>query len=244
MQGAYSTFFDNLFLTLRMGRPAYKAQAEYSLRAVREAALGAVFTPLLADLDAAIKGFDENLTDRNLSTAGGTADYRRARKAWLTFVEDTMKDYVTPKLRKLPVYDDFRKFGKSKLADLDQPTLITQSKALLALYLAQQDALYPNLVADGKALYKALLSTDETRDTQEATITDAILDLAADRAALARALRRLKAQLELTFEEPEKVYSFFDFSGAENARKIAKKAAKAAAKAAAATPPAEAGPTA
>jgi hypothetical protein len=193
MKGAYATYFDNLFLGLRMGRPAYKAQAEYCLRAVREAAPGPAFIPLLADLDTAIKGFDENLTDRNLSTAGGTADYRRARKAWLTFVEDTMKDYVTPKLRKLPVYDDFKQFGKSKLAKLDQATLITQSKALLSLYLAQQDALYPHLVTDGRALYKTLLSTDEARDTQAATITDAILDLAADRAAIARAQRRLKA---------------------------------------------------
>ena len=49
--------------------------------------------------------------------------------------------------------------------------------------------------------------------------------MAADRAALARALRRLKARLELTFEEPEKVYSFFDFSGTKEAKKSKKKAA-------------------
>ena len=39
MQGAYSTYFENLFLALRMARPDYKAQAEYSLRAVQEASL-------------------------------------------------------------------------------------------------------------------------------------------------------------------------------------------------------------
>ncbi|WP_345126408.1 hypothetical protein [Hymenobacter antarcticus] len=214
MQGAYSTYFDNLFLTLRMARPDFKAQAQYSHRAVTEAALGAAFTPLLAALETAIAGFDENLTDRNQSTAGGTDAFRLARTEWLEFVDDTMKDYITPKLRKLPVYADFKKFGKSKMAALKQPELLTQAQALLKLYLDHQAALYPTLVAEAKVKYQALTAADETRDTQDATISEAILGLADDRAAIARAQRRLKAQLELTFEKPEKVYSFFDFSAA------------------------------
>ena len=79
-------------------------------------------------------------------------------------------------------------------------------------YLDPQAALYPTLVAEAKAKHQALTAADETRDTQEATISDAMLALAEDRAAIARAQRRLKAQLELTFEQPEKVYSFFDFA--------------------------------
>jgi hypothetical protein len=129
-------------------------------------------------------------------------------------VDDTMKDYVMPKLRKLPVYADFKQFGKSKLAALKQPELITESAALLKLYIAQLDALYPTLVAEAQARYSALTTADETRDTQDATITDAILDLADDCAAIARAQRRLKAQLELTFEDEARGYSFFDFSKA------------------------------
>ena len=229
MKGAYSTYFENPFESLRMDRPAYKAQAEYSHRAVTEAALGALFTPLLAELQAAITGFDENLTDRNQSTAGGTGAYHAARTAWLTFVDDTMKDHITPKLRKLPVYADFKKFGKSKLSALRQPELLTASKSLVVLYRAQQAALYPALGAEATKLYEALAAADETRDTQDATITDAILDLADDRAAIAHAQRRLKAQLELTFEKAEKVYSFFDFSAA--------KLPKAKKKAVATTPP-------
>ena len=239
MQGAYSTYFDNLFLALRMARPDFKAQAQYSLLAAREAALGAAFTPLLAELETAIAGFDENLSDRNQSTAGGTDAFRLARTEWLTFVDDTMKDYVTPKLRKLPAYADFKKFGKSKLAALSQPKLLTESKALVALYRDHQAALYPTLGAEAKARYDALTAADETRDTQEATISDAMLALADDRAAIARAQHRLKAQLELTFEKPEKVYSFFDFSKAEYSRKTQKKAAK---KAASAVAPVSAGP--
>ena len=215
MQGAYSTYFDNLFLALRMARPAYKAQAQYSLLAAREATLGAAFTPLLAELETAIAGFDENLSDRNQSTAGGTDAFRLARTEFLEFVDDTLKDYITPKLRKLPVYADFKKFGKSKMAALKQPELLTQAKALLKLYLDHQAALYPTLGADAKKRYEALTAADQTRDSQEATISDAILDLADDRAAIARAQRRLKAQLELTFEKPAKVYSFFDFSAAK-----------------------------
>jgi len=214
MQGAYSTYFDNLFLALRMARPDYKAQAQYNLLAGREANLGAVFTPLLAELEAAISDFNENLADRNQSTSGLTDAFQLARKNWLTFVDDTMKDYVTPKLRKQPVYADFKKFGKSKLAVLNQDTLITQAGTLLNLYIAQQDDLYSELGEDAQKLYDALVKADKTRDSQEATITGAILDLADDRAAIARAQRRLKAQLELTFDNPAKVYSFFDFSKA------------------------------
>jgi len=214
MEGAYFTYFTNPFESLRMDRPAYKAQAEYSHRAVTTAALGAAFTPLLAELQTAIDGFDENLADRNQSTAGGTDAYHAARLEWLAFVDDTMKDYITPKLRKLPVYADFKKFGKSKLSALRQPKLLTESKALLALYHDHQDALYPTLVKDAEKKYTALTTIDETRDTQEAKITEAALDLADDRAAIARAQRRLKAQLELKFEDEKKVYSFFDFSAA------------------------------
>ena len=215
MQGAYSTYFDNLFLALRMARPDFKAQAQYALRAGHEAALGKTFDPLLADLETAINGFDENLADRNQSTAAGTDAYHQARTAWLTFVDDTMKDYVTPKLRKLPIYADFKQFGKSKLAGLAQPRLLTESKALLALYTAQQASLYPTLGAEARKLYTALVASDETRDTQAATIGGAILDLADDRAGIARAQHRFKAQLELTFDKAEKVYSFFDFSKAK-----------------------------
>ena len=215
MQGAYSTYFDNLFLGLRMARPDFKAQAQYSLRAVQQAALGAAFTPLLAALETALAGFDEHLTDRTQSTAGGTEAFRTARAQWLAFVDDTMKDHVTPKLRKLPIYADFKKFGKSRLANLNQPTLLTESKALLDLYAAQQAALYPKLGADARQLYDALDAADDTRDQQEGDITEARLGLADDRLAIARAQRRLKAQLELTFDEPAKVYSFFDFAKAK-----------------------------
>jgi hypothetical protein len=224
MKGAYSTYFNNLFLALRMARPDYKAQALSCLRAGREAALGAAFAPLLAELDTAITGFDENLSDSGRSTAGETGAYRLARTEWLAFVDDTMKDYVTPKLRKLPVYADFQKFGKSKLAKLDQDALLTNSATLVKLYLAQQAALYPTLGQDAAAKLQALADVDETRDTQGATITDARLDLADDRAAIARAQRRFKAQLELTFDSEEKVYSFFDFSATKEARQARKKA--------------------
>ena len=215
MKGAYATYFDNPFNSLRMDRPAYKAQAEYSLHAVTEAALGAAFTPLLAELATAIGGFDESLTDRNQSTAGGTDAYHLARTEWLAFVDDAMKDYITPKLRRLPAYADFKKFGKSKLAAQAQPKLLTDSKALVVLYRTHQAALYPALGAEAQKKYEALAAATETRDTQSATIDAAVLDLAADRAAISRTQRRLKAQLELTFEEAKKVYSFFDFSAAK-----------------------------
>ena len=76
--------------------------------------------------------------------------------------------------------------------------------------------------ADAQHLYDALAAADETRDQQDGAITDAQLGLADDRAAIARAQRRLKAQLELKFDDPEKVYSFFDFSKARGNKKAPK----------------------
>lgn len=227
MPGAYATYFDNLFLNLRMTRPEFKAQAQYALRAGRQAELAPVFAPLLAGLETAIAGFDENLAERNEPTAGTTGTYHLARTAWLEFVDDTAKDFVTPKLRKLPVYADFKKYGKSKLAALRQPELLTESRNLVALYAAQQGALgQPTLAADAQATLAAVAAADEARDLQAAGTTDAILALANDRAAIAGAQRRFKAQLELAFESPEKVYSFFDFSKAQ-LPKAKKKAASA-----------------
>lgn len=219
MKGPYSTYFDNLFLALRMARPDYKAQALHCLRAIREAALGKLFDPLLAALEAAANDFDENLTDSTESTAGGTGAYHQARTEWLLFVDDTLKDHVTPKLRKLPVYADFKKYGKSKLAKRQQPELLTESAALLKLYAAHQDKLYPTLAKEAAAKLQALTDVDETRDEQDAGIDIARLNLAGDRAAIARAQRRLKAQLELAFEDEERVYKFFDFSASKAAKK-------------------------
>lgn len=221
MPGAYATYFDNLFVNLRMTRPEFKAQAQYALRAGRQGGLAPEFAPLLAALETALAGFDENLAERNESTAGNTGTYHEARTAWLEFVDDAMKDFVTPKLRKLPVYADFKKYGKSKLAALRQPELLTQSRDLLALYAAQQTALGPpTLAADAQAKLAAVAAADEARDRQDAGTTDAILALADDRAAIARAQRRFKAQLELAFEDPNKVYSFFDFSKARGNKKM------------------------
>jgi len=180
---AYSTYFDNLSLSLRMARPDHKARAQYSLRIAREAGLGVPFASLLADLKTALAGFNENLADRNQSTAGGTEAFRAARAKWLEFVDDTMKDHVTPKLRKLPIYADFKKVSKSKLTALNQPTLLTESKLLLVPYMVHQKALYPMLRADVQQLYNALETADETRDTQAGGITGVILGLADDRAA-------------------------------------------------------------
>ena len=228
MPGAYATYFDNPFLNLRMTRPEFKAQARYALRAGRQGELDAVFTPLLAALETAIAGFDEALLDSSESTAGATGTYHEARAAWLEFVDDTNKDFVTPKLRKLPVYADFKKYGKSKLAALRQPELLVQSQQLVLLYAAQQAALgQPTLAADAQAALAAVAAADETRDLQDADTDAARLALADDRAAIARAQRRFKAQLELAFENPDKVYSFFDFSKARGNKKVAPAAPKA-----------------
>lgn len=215
MAAPYFDYFANPFLALRMSRPAYKAQASYCHTAIEQAKLGAAFQQLLSDLQKAVDGFDANLTERGQSTAGTTGTYHAARKAWLLFVDDMLKDYVTPKLRKLPVYADFKQYSKSRLAAYAQPKLVTESQELLKLYAAQQVALgYPTLVADAASALKAVQEADYSQDAQNSSIDTARLALAGDRAAIARAQHRLKAQLELTFDDAEKVYSFFDFSAA------------------------------
>jgi|GEM_PF-1749362 len=210
---AYESYFENFFATLPISRVNFKALGTSTLTTVKQADLGSELTPHLTALQAALDDFDENLTDANEATAGDTLAFRTARTAWLTFVDDTMKDHVTPKLRKQPAYADFKKYGKSKLSHLPQPELLQDSKLLLNLYAEHAAALgAPTLLAAAQAAYQAVVAASETRDTTAASISQARVALPADWLALARALRRLKAQLELRFDEAADVYRFFDFS--------------------------------
>ena len=224
MKKKYFTFFDNLFLGLRMTRPEYKEQAQHLLRAVREAALGPVLEAECVALEAKINAFDENLAEREAPTQGDTTAYHTARQAWLDFVEDTYIDFVNPKLRKLAVIKDFKPFGKAKLSALKQDELLVQSNSLLKLYTAHQTTMgYPTLAADAQKKLKAVAAIDETRDTKDGATDDTILDLADDKRGIALAQRRLKAQLELKFDDPARVYGFFDFSKAYQPKEKKKK---------------------
>lgn len=214
MATPYRSAFDNFFRTLAISRVNYKTLATYSLRTAQGAGLPASFTPMLTSLDTHITAFDENLVEGLDPTAGTTEAFRRARKSWLAFVDDTMKDHVTPKFRKDAAYADFRKLNKNKLSNLTQPELLTESKALLQLYSDHAAALTaPTLVASAQAAYDAMETADEGRDTQAATLDTARLALAGDRDDVATDLFALKCQLHLRFpNDADKVYSFFDFS--------------------------------
>jgi len=222
---AYQSYFDNFFATLPISRVNFKALGTSALTAGRQAGLGPEFTAHFTALEAALNGFDENLGEADESTAGDTEAFRTARKNWLTFVDDATKDHVTPKLRKLPIYADFRKYFKSKLALLSQPELLQESKQLLALYTEHAAALnHAPLVAEAQAVYQQLTATDESRSTAGSAISGARVALTADWLALARALRRFKAQLELTFNDSAEVYRFFDFGKTYRAVRVAKDA--------------------
>ncbi|UOQ74507.1 hypothetical protein [Hymenobacter cellulosilyticus] len=227
---AYQSYFDNFFATLPMSRTNFKALGTATHLAVKQADLGAEFSAHLTALQAALDGFDENLTGADESTAGDTEGFRAARTQWLEFVDDAMKDHVTPRLRKLPAYANFRKYSKSKLAVLEQADLLQDSKLLLDLYTAHASDLgQPGLPAAARAAYQQLVNAQESRGIADAAKSQARVALSADWLKLAQALRRLKAQLELRFEDPKEVYRFFDFGKTYNAgRKAAKKARQAA----------------
>ena len=223
MATPYRGAFENPFRTLPVSRVNFKALAQSALRTAQQAGLPATFTPTLSSLSTHIDSFDENLTERLDPTAGTTEAFRRARKAWLAFVDDTMKDYVTPRLRKDPAYADFGKFTRSKLRVLPQDELLADSKPLLGLYADHAAALgAPTLVADAQAAYDAMETADAGRDHKAAALDTAALALAGDRDEIATDLFALKNQLHLRFpHDSDKVYSFFDFS------KVRRKAAKA-----------------
>ena len=214
MATPYRGAFDNFFRTLAISRVNYKALASHSLTAAQSAGLPATFTPTLSSLSTHIDAFDENLVEGLDPTAGATEAFRQARKAWLTFVDDTMKDIVTPKLRKAPAYADFKKFSRNQLRALTQDGLLTESKALLKLYADHAGALAtPALAAAAKAAYDAMAAADTDRDEQGVTQDTARLALAGDRDEIATDLFNLKCQLHLRFpNDADKVYSFFDFS--------------------------------
>lgn len=214
MATPYRSEFDNFFANLAISRVNYKALATFSLRKAQGAGLPATFTPTLSSLSTHIDAFDENLIERLSPTAGTTLEFQQARKTWLTFVDDTMKDLVTPKLRKVAAFADFKKLSKNKLRNLPQKDLLVESKALLVLYSDHATALgAPTLVTDAQKVYDALAAADETRDEQTSTLDDTTLALAGDRDNIATDLFALKCQLHLRFpNDPDKVYSFFDFS--------------------------------
>ncbi|RTQ44705.1 hypothetical protein EJV47_27315 [Hymenobacter gummosus] len=225
---AYQSYFDNFFATLPMSRVNFKQLGADTLTTLRAAKLGTEFAAHEAALQSALDGFDENLTDADESTSGDTAAFKAARKQWLTFVDDTMKDYVTPKLRKLPVYADFKQYQKGKLGQLGHARLLQDSKQLLGLYQQHAAAMkYADLPTDAQALYDQLSQTHEERGTNEASIGKARVALAADWLALAQVLRRVKAQLELRFAEPAEVYRFFDFGATRVAKRNTKPAVNA-----------------
>ncbi|GAB2958603.1 hypothetical protein GCM10027048_27060 [Hymenobacter coalescens] len=216
---AYPRYFDHFFATQRISRFRFRALGNYALTQLREANLSAAFAPHAAELQAALNGFEPDLL-RGIAhaPAGGTTAFRVARKQWLAFVDDAMKDYVTPRLRKLPVYAEFRQYRKSRLRALDHTTLLLHSRTLLNLYESHQAALHAeDLCADAQRLFRRLAHADESRTIAEAISDQARMARSADWLALARALRRFKAQLELHFDDPAEVYRFFDLTAAQPA---------------------------
>lgn len=236
--GAYFTYFLNFFLSLAISRPNFRGLAQYTRDALKGAGLGPLFEPFIQDLDVAIAGFDVNLTERNDPTAGSTEAFRQARKAWLTFVFEQQMKVVNAALFGQPALKDFRQFTRGKLSGLGQETLLTHSDALVQLYTDNATALQPfyavhnptpagqppvTLVEKAKALVKTLREAHSTRNQADAAIDTSIQELAKDWVALARALNRAKAMLELTFDDPKQVYVFFDFSKARKSGTKAKK---------------------
>jgi hypothetical protein len=220
---AYQSYFDNFFATLPMSRSNFKAMGTGALTKGRNANLGAVFTPILAELETSLDNFDENLREATESTSGDTLKFGEARLKWLDFVDDTMKDYVTPKLRKLPIYADFKKYTKTKLARRDQTRLLDDSGLLLDLYAEHAAALgYPTLPTVAGQAFQPLQQADQDRTEGEDDINKGRIHLAEDWVAVARALRRFKAQLELKFDNPKEVYSFFNFGATRVAKRPGK----------------------
>lgn len=222
---AYESYFDNFFLNLPMSRVNFKKLGTDASASVKQLGLGKLFDGLTAEVDAAANDLDTSIGESGTSTKGGTEAFRTMRKAWLLFVDDVMKDSVTPKLRKLPAYADFKQYSKSKLAVLPQPRLLQESKNLLRLYGEHQAALgRPTLQADAQAAYQRLADTDEARVQTNAAIDGAVVAAAQDWVRLARALRRLKGLLEYTFDDPADVYRHFDFAKARGTKSKAAKA--------------------
>ena len=228
MASPYRSAFDNFFRTIAISRVNYKALATYSLRTAQGAGLPATFTPTLTALSTHLDAFDENLTERLDPTAGSTEAFRRARKAWLKFVDDTMKDHVTPKLRTAAAYADFKKLTKNKLSELTQDELLTTSKPLLQLYTDHATVLgAPTLAAAAQTVYDVMDTADAGRDQQSATLETATLALAGDRDEIATDLFALKSLLHLRFpNDADKVYSFFDFGKVRRPNGKKAKAAK------------------
>ena len=180
---------------------------------------GGGFPAALTMLKTALGGFDVNLTVRGTSTADDTEAQRVVRKAIATFVDDTLIDFVRPKLRRLPALKQFKGLNRSlfrRLPHKDVPTQLDVFRALLVQHAGPLGSTVP--AADAAALLLQWQEATRERTEGEQTIDDSITDLAEDWVKVAQAMRRIQLLLLLEFVEDAdggeaRAYSYFDFSG-------------------------------
>jgi hypothetical protein len=219
---AYRSMFDQFFLSLPISRPGFATMGQKLYDGVNAAALGGAFPAALAGLKAALGGFDVKLTIRETSTADDTEAQRLVRKAIADFVDDTMIDFVKPKLRRLPALKQYKGLTRSAFRRLGHKEVQTQLDVFRALLADHAGPLGTTAPAEqAAALLVQWKNATKARTESEQTIDDSILDLAQDWVLVAQAMRRIQLLLLLEFLEDAdggeaRAYSYFDFSGTRN----------------------------
>lgn len=216
---AYRSMFDQFFLTLPISREGFATMGQKLYDGVKAAGLGGAFPAALAKLKTALDGFDVNLTVRGTSTADDTEAQRLVRQAIATFVDDTLIDYVKPKLRRLPALKQFKGLTRSAFRRLEHKDVLTQLdifKGLLTTHAGPLGSTEPATAAG--ALLTQWKNATKERTEGEQTIDDSIVALAGDWVLVAQAMRRIQLLLLLEFIEEADggeahAYSYFDFSG-------------------------------
>lgn len=213
----FRSYFGQFFLTLPISRTGFADLGRKAHDGVKAADLGSKFTAPLGRLNTALDGFDVNLTDRNTSRADDTEAQRLVRAAIVTFVDDTLIDFVNPKLRRLPALKQFKGLKKSAFRRLEHKDVNTQLGVFAGLLRTHAGALGTTDPADqADTLLKQWEKATRERTEGEQEVDDTILELAADWVAVARALREIQLLLLLDFLNDAdggeaRAYSFFDF---------------------------------
>lgn len=216
---AYRSSFDQLFLHLPISRSGFAQMGQHLYDGVSAAALGGEIPAALAQLQSALAGFDLNLTVRNTSTADDTEAQRRVRQAIATFVDDTLIDFVRPKLRRLPALKQFKGLTRTAFRRIPQQELLPQLDVFRALLAEHAGALgSPAPATQAAALLAEWAAATKGRTEGAQTIDDSILALSADWVLVAQAMRRLQLLLLLAFLDDAdggeaRAYSYFDFTG-------------------------------
>jgi len=233
----YDERYDNHFRRLQASRDTFAAFADYTLEALKPAAVAKLLRDERPALQAALDKFRQGLSGRTTGSGqrqSGTQTEDQAFKSLKELVQATDKKLLQPRFYDYPAEKAL--FYPDKLGGLTQAPKtkrITRFTAYVQQLEAHADASLQAAGAQARALLTAYAAATAVKNQGGKTVKDIISALGPDALALADALWDVHcAALYVHRREPAQAPTYFNYSLLPNpnpARQRAKKGATAVA---------------